>query len=48
MNFTGKKKLTDEEFKENYEKLFNVCPRPLEYKSAEYWNNVRERQRLFF
>ena len=48
MNFTGHKKLTDEEYKENYEKLFYACPRPSEYKSEEYWNKVRERQRHFF
>ena len=48
MNFTNHVKLTDEEFKENYEKLFNACPRPSEYKSDDYWNKVRERQKKFF
>lgn len=48
MNFTGHKKLSDEDYKENYEKLFYACPRPSEYKSEEYWNKVRERQRHFF
>lgn len=48
MNFTNHKKLTDEEFKQNYEKLFNACPRPSEYKTDEYWKRVHERQELFF
>lgn len=42
MNFTNHKKLTDEEFKENYEKLFDACPRPSEYKTDGYWKKVRE------
>ena len=48
MNFTDHVKLTDEEFKENYEKLFNACPRPSDYKTDDYWNKVRERQKKFF
>ena len=48
MNFTNHKNLTDEEFKENYEKLFNTCPRPSEYKTDAYWKRVYERQVKFF
>lgn len=48
MNFTGHKKLTDEEFKKWYPQLFEKCPRHKEYGTDEYNKKVQQRRKEFF
>lgn len=48
MNFTGKKILTDEEFKVVYKELFKTSPRPSDYETDEYKSKVRIARDRFF
>lgn len=48
MNITGYKKPTDEEFKKCYKTLFDLCPRPSDYKTNDYKLKVENSRRTFF
>lgn len=48
MNFTGHTKLTDEEFKKWYPRLFEKCPRPSTQRTKEYKEEVEIKRTNFF
>ena len=48
MNFTGHKRLTDEQFNEYYKDLFEASPRISDYETEEYKNKVELSRKRFF